>query len=186
MTLSDDQLLEEARHGRRASCDALFERHRSAVYTLAYSILGPSRGAEEVLQDTFLKALNRETDYTGQGKFRSWLLKIARNKALNRLASFRTQEKVFAQTGFRIVPTASPTPTPAEQAADADLRKCVKGWIQELPREQREALSLHVFEGLKYREVADVTDTAVNTVKTRIRQARRKLAARLKDTEAIT
>jgi len=180
-TLSDDELMLLCRDGTPEAFDMLFERYNRSVYGFARSMLGASGDAAEVLQDTFLAALAAAHCYTSQGKFKAWLMQIARNRCLNRLQARRAREAIMRGTGFRLVETVAADPDPAECAAADDREQVVRQAVSQLPDRQREAIALYAFEQMSYQDIAAVMEAPVNTVKTLIRRARIALAQALAD-----
>ena len=177
--VSDDDLIRLYCDGDTDAFDTLFDRHHASVYNFARTVLGNCGGPEEVLQEAFLAVAQNAEGYTPRGRFRPWLMRIARNLCLNRIRSERMRRAALAQSGLEFVDPAAKGPGPAEQI-DADERTAVvRAAIAELPDRQREAIALYAFEQMSYRDIAEVMDTPINTVKTLIRRARSSLAKRL-------
>ena len=82
---TDEALIERTRRGEVAAFENLVDRHRNIVFRTAARIVGPDE-AEDVTQDAFLRAFHRLDQFRGRAAFRTWLLQIAQNAALNTLA----------------------------------------------------------------------------------------------------
>ena len=177
--ISDDDLVRLYRDGDAEAFDTLFDRHYVSVYNFARTMLGNAGGPEEVLQEVFLTVAQGAAQYTPQGRFRPWLMRIVRNQCLNRLRAERLRRATVAQSRLEFVDPAADQPDPSE-TVDADERAAiVRQAVAELPDKQREAIALYAFEHMMYREIAEVTQTPINTVKTLILRARAGLAEKL-------
>ncbi len=159
--------------------DVLFDRHHAAVYHFARMMLGDAGWAEEVLQETFLAVAEHLRQYEPQGKFRPWLMRIVRNSCLNRLAAERRRRVALAAAGLTYPEPQDPSPGPDEKAGANETVQRLLAAIAELNDRQRQAIALFALEQMTYRQIAEVMDTPINTVKTLIRRARATLAERL-------
>ena len=117
--------------------------------------------------------------YTPVGKFRPWLMRVVRNLCLNRLRSQRVLRAVIAQSESNSVHVVSNNPSPSDVAEDNEQTAIIRAAIDQLPDRQREAITLYAFESMSYREIAEVIEIPVNTVKTLIYRARASLAQSL-------
>lgn len=179
--ITDDDLVRLYRDGDADAFDALFDRHHGTVYRFARSMLGCADGALEVTQESFLAVARTARDYTPRGRFRGWLLRIVRNRCLNRIAAEKRRRAVLASSTLRIVEPVSPRATPPEQAVSSERLAAIRAAFEALPPAQRQALALFAFERLRYREIAEVVEVPLNTVKTWIHRARAALAAALEE-----
>ena len=84
-SVSDDDLMRMYCNGDADAFDTLFDRHYTSVYNFARTMLGEAAGPEEVLQETFLAVARSARQYSPRGRFRSWLMRIVRNRCLNRI-----------------------------------------------------------------------------------------------------
>ena len=176
MDLDDDELVALYRDGDADAFDTLFDRYQAPVYHFARMMLGSLDGAEDVLQETFLAVARTARDYEARGRFRSWLLRIARNLCLNRIQSERVRRRVIAEGGLEVIEPTAHDPTPPERAEADERLARLRGLIAELPERQREAIVLYAFEQMSYREIGETLDVPINTVKTLIHRARATLA----------
>jgi RNA polymerase sigma-70 factor (ECF subfamily) len=174
--LDDDELMRMFDGGDADAFDTLFDRHRVPVYHFARMMLGSLDGAEDVLQETFLAVARAAGRYEPRGRFRAWLMRIARNLCLDRIERERRRRRVIAESGLDIVEPDGGGATPAEQAEADEQMTRLRRLIAALPERQREALVLYAFEQMRYREIAEVLGVPLNTVKTLIHRARAALA----------
>lgn len=177
--LSDDDLVRMYRDGDAEAFDALFDRHYASVYNFARAMLGNRGGPEEVLQETFLAVARTARKYAPRGRFRPWLMRIVRNRCLNRLESQRVRRAILGGGGLEFVEPASNEPSPAQNVETDEQSQIVRSAVGELPDRQREAIALYAFERMSYREIAEVLEVPINTVKTLIHRARASLAQKL-------
>ena len=177
--ISDDDLVRMYAEGDESAFDMLFGRYCAAVYNFACVMIHDSHKAEEILQETFLAVIRALPAYTPQGKFKNWLLRIARNRCLNRIEAERSARVVADDTVLDALSPASALPSPSDRAQaherEARIRRAVAG----LPDRQREAIALYAFEQMRYEDIARTLEVPVNTVKTLIHRGRATLAQEL-------
>jgi len=170
----DRELVEKARSGDTAAFGALVERHGAVVHRVAARVVG-NDVADDVSQDAFLRAFHRLGRFRGEGTFRSWLLQIVHNTALDTLAR-RVPEPAGAPAELD-APDAAPSPErqPAGALEESERRDRLELKLRELRPDHRAALVLRDLEGLAYEEIAEITESPVGTVKGRIHRARGEL-----------
>ena len=166
--LDDAGLVQRARGGELSAFERLVDRHRPVVIRVAARIVG-SGEAEDVSQDAFLRAFHRLDHFRGDAPFRSWLLRITHNAALDHVRRRRAEP---------VDPEALDTGEPSRARPPAD-RLEVRERIERLERklrglnpQHRVVLVLRDAEGLSYEEIADITDTPLGSVKARLHRAR--------------
>jgi RNA polymerase sigma-70 factor (ECF subfamily) len=146
----------------------LIRRHQDFVFGAALRIVRNPTIAEELAQETFLRAFRALDGFRGDAQVRSWLFRIATNLAKNAV----TRRKEYpAEEGLDRPVEVHPTARLETDAMAIDLRAA----IDRLPDKLKEPLVLREFEELSYEEIAARTDTPLNTVRTRILRARRAL-----------
>lgn len=175
----DDALIGQYRQGDAEAFNLLFERHYAGVYNFARHLLGDEHQAEEILQDTFLAVARTARTYQPRGLFRTWLMRIVRNRCLNRLQSNRTAHAAAGGLGEGDPPSRANGPAKDVETAEHMAR--VHVLIDALPQRQREALVLYAMEQMSYAQIAQVLDIPVNSVKTLIFRARAELARALEE-----
>lgn len=146
------------------------------MHRVAARIVGPN-DADDIAQDAFLRAFHRLDQYRGDAPFRSWLLRIVHNTALNALD--RRRPDVVGEP-IESFPLADDGPSKPERAPAATLearerRDRLASKIRDLRDEHRSVLVLRDLEGLSYRAIADITDTPLGSVKGRLHRAREEL-----------
>jgi RNA polymerase sigma-70 factor (ECF subfamily) len=147
---------------------------------VALRILNSRSDAEEVLQETFLEVWRRAREFDpGRGGLETWVMTIARTRAIDRRRTLSTMARVAADVATRPPPVSAAPVDPSEAAEQGQERARVAAALRELPPEQREVVELAYFEGLSQREIAERTGDPLGTVKTRARLALEKLATLL-------
>jgi RNA polymerase sigma-70 factor (ECF subfamily) len=145
----------------------LVRRHQRRVFGLGVRLLGTAHDADDLVQETFLRAWRHIDRLDPERPVVPWLLKIATNRAMSMLAlRSRRQGEELGES------LAAPDPLPDENAARAMLAARVREAMAALPEEQRVVLSLRAGEGLSYREIADLLDVPIGTVMSRLARAR--------------
>jgi RNA polymerase sigma-70 factor (ECF subfamily) len=187
----DLRLVEKCQDGDAAAFDELVHRYKNRVYNVAYRFLGNHEDAQDVAQETFIRAYKGIQSFKGAAKVSTWLHSIAGNLAKNRLRDSHRREgnketsiKALAEKPAHD-PFADDGPAPDEMAQKSELDDALQRCLGELPEHYRMAFVLRTFDGLTYEEIADTMDCPLGTVKSRLNQARTLLRDRLKELALI-
>jgi RNA polymerase sigma-70 factor, ECF subfamily len=167
----DAELVSRAQAGDLAAFELLVERHRDIVFRVAARVVGREE-AQDVSQDAFLRAFHRLDRFRGQGLFRSWLLQITHNAALNTIGR-RRPEPVAAEQGEQEAAPGEQGPASRLELHERLGRLETK--IRVLRPEHRAVLVLRDVEGLSYEEIGRVTEMPLGSVKGRLHRAREEL-----------
>jgi RNA polymerase sigma-70 factor (ECF subfamily) len=180
---NDAALLGRVAAGDRAALDELFRRYRAVAYRVAYRLLGREADALDAVQDGFVKALTNLDRFRGHSSFKTWLLRIVSNAALDvgrqRRRDGRARQAEPGDPPDRFGP--ADLPPPDAELARAELRRKIDAALVRLPEGQRQTFVLHVDGGLSYRQVAEAMGISIGTVMSRLFYARQKLKALLAD-----
>jgi RNA polymerase sigma-70 factor (ECF subfamily) len=168
----DQPLVQAALRGDLHAFERLVERHRDVVFRVAARLVGSDEEAEDVTQDTFLRAFHRLDRYRGEAAFRSWLLRIAHNTAVTYVTRKRAPSHSPLDALAEDVAAAEQRGGPAEQLERRERLKRLDTKIKGLSPGHRAVLVLRDIEGLSYDEIARVTDAPIGTVKARLHRAR--------------
>jgi RNA polymerase sigma-70 factor, ECF subfamily len=182
-SVQPSSLLPAVAHGDMGAFEQLYDRHSSTLYALLLRILSNADDAQEVLQETFVKAWTNAKMFDAvRGSDVAWLISIARSRGIDRLRSrkIRGDREDHAgrelSTGIGFVEKR----TGADDAIESEERMAVRGALAELPEPQRVALSLAYFEGLSQSEISAKLGEPLGTIKTRMQLGMKKLRERLK------
>lgn len=150
----EQQLIEKARTGDQTSLNALITRYWHAVFRLACRKTGCSEDAQEITQDTFLKALRALPGYRETGaSFNTYLSKIALNVIIDYWRKKGRSPQLTTIADYR-EPLADPAPLPEERTLTRERREDIARLVAMLPAEQRQAIELRIFASLSVQESA--------------------------------
>lgn len=171
---SDDELLAGAVRGDRIARDELFRRHRQVAYRVAHRLLGNEADALDAVQDGFVKALTHLPKFQGRSSFKTWLLRVVSNAALD-LGRQRGRRDALIEEALerRLEPPLDAAPDRGLELDD--LRRKLQHALDQLPPAQRQTFVLHAEADLSYREVAETLGISIGTVMSRLFYARQRL-----------
>jgi RNA polymerase sigma-70 factor (ECF subfamily) len=182
--LTDQEVVLLARSGREAAYRELVRRYERPVFALLYRMLRDRELAEDLAQETFVKALNAIESYRPEFKFSSWIFKIANNAAIDHLRrreldTLSLDGSPHAETPEAMQATALQIGARQESPLDAvearELGGAIEAAIGRLRPEYRSCILLRHVEGRAYEEIAEILDLPLGTVKTYIHRARNEL-----------
>jgi RNA polymerase sigma-70 factor (ECF subfamily) len=173
----DAELLQKISQRDANAFAALYDRYATLLYSLCLAILKKPDEAEDVLQECFLAVWEKAFAFNGmKGSAYTWLVTLTRHRAIDRLRSKNFQMRLQKPAAFDFEAIADDgAHTPLEAAAFAERAAIVQKAFASLPVEQREVLRLAYFEGYTQSEIAQRLRIPLGTVKTRARQAMKKL-----------
>jgi RNA polymerase sigma-70 factor (ECF subfamily) len=175
--LDDATLVRRVAEGDADALRALYDRFGRVVYAFALRHTGDSGLAEECTQDAFVALWRSAGSFDpARGTVSTWLLVVARNKAIELLRARRRRPETAPDADIDSL-LESDAPGPSDEAERADLSYRVAEALAELPAEQREVVTLAYFDGLTHVEIAEVIGIPLGTVKGRMRLALERLRA---------
>jgi len=174
---SDEEVIDRVARGDHQAVRALYRRYGRLVYGLALQVVGDSSAAEEVAQDVFMRAWEKAGTYRAEkAKVSTWLMRITRNRAIDVVRQRGPAGSRSTSAWDDLASAADPAASdPVERAARAQCDEDLRTALTALPDEQRRALDLAFFKGLTHQGIAEALREPLGTVKTRIRDAMRKL-----------
>ncbi len=179
MELTDRTDIARVRSGDADAYRALVERHGRALFRLAYRMTGNQQDAEDVVQESFLRAYRQLASFDERASFATWLYRIATNCSLDlvRARKRRPEDLVNADAGAEDPMARVPShgPTPERSTLSAEVRDCVAGAMEELSPVERTAFVLRHFEGMRIEEISRVLDCQPGAAKHSVFRAVRKL-----------
>lgn len=158
-------LVQAAQDGDIDAFEAIVRGHQASVYRVALRMLGSRADAQDVTQETFMRAWRSLGRFRRDSAVSTWLYRIVTRRCLDVIAARRSTEHLDEDVHTTVQ-------DPSESAEHRERLRAVTRAIAMLPAEQRAALVLREFESLSYQEVADVLGTSVPAVKGRIHRAR--------------
>ncbi len=177
---SDVELVFEVKQGDKKSFSELVQRHQRALLRLSLRFTKEQALAEDIVQESFIKAYQKIHLFEGRASFKSWLFQIAMNTAKNRFRERQTNQVQIDDLRVGVDPGAE------TDLMKADVKKRIRIEVDKLPEKQRMALSLRIFEDLSFKEIAQIMDCPYDTAKANYRHALLKLRERLEEMEEIS
>lgn len=174
----DETLIDQARRGDRTAREELFRRHFAIAYRVAFRLLGHDQDAQDAVQDGFLKAVTHLGEFDGRSGFRTWLLRIVTNSALD-VGRRRRRRHMQALGEAEIEAAGSTHDDPARGLHSEDLRRLLDTALNRLSPPIRTSFVLFAEAGLSYKEIAELQNVPVGTIMSRLHFARQKLQAAL-------
>ena len=169
--------LEQARQGDKSAFGKIIEAYQSPVFNLAYRMLNNANEAEEAAQEAFIRAYTRLDSYNPQHKFSTWLLSITSNYCIDII---RKRRAILLSIDEPLPPhpalMSDRTAGPESQAVQGEQEVLVQQLLQELPDDYRQAVVLRYWYELSYEEIAEMMETSVSAIKSRLFRARKQLA----------
>jgi RNA polymerase sigma-70 factor (ECF subfamily) len=191
--LSDEDLMRHCQEGDSDTFDELFSRYEGSTLALLNRLVGDRTTAEALAQEAFLRIYRDAESYEYPRRFSTWFFTIVRNLAKNELRYRQRHPAHSLEDGggdggesdrpALIDEVKAPTRTPLSSIVSKEILDRVHEAIADLPEAEREALILHRFSNLKYREIADIVGTRLGTVRSRLHSALNRLRRSLSDLE---
>ena len=182
---SDDDLMVRCGRGHTAALAEIMRRHQDAAYRYAWRIFRNHHTAEDITQEFFIKLFRNAARYQPRGHFTTYFYRVLANLSFDVLRKRKRRSKVhaiqldpIAAEGTELEPLA-PNMDPAGPLRTAEAKEAVHESLASLPTQVRKALELREFEGLRYREIAEVMDLSLNEVKVLLHRGRKLLARTL-------
>jgi RNA polymerase sigma-70 factor (ECF subfamily) len=169
--------LEQARQGDKEAFGKLIEAYQTPVFNLAYRMLGNADEAEQAAQEAFIRAWTRLDSYDPAHKFSTWLLSITSNYCIDQIRKRRTQLlSIDGPLPAHPALMSEQSAGPENQVVQNERQEVVQVLLQTLPADYRQAVVLRYWYDMSYEEIADVMETTVSAIKSRLFRARRQLA----------
>lgn len=168
-------LIRKAKKGDGAAFSELVRTYQKRIYGLVYRFCPDHDTADELAQETFVKAYTALNTFREEFRFFSWLRAIATNLALNHLKRQRRQVSTEDYPIEQIVSDRSPHANPDRNLTDKELRAKIEQEVEKLPPEFKAAFILRIYEDLSYEEISERLGIEIGTVMSRLFRARSRL-----------
>ncbi|MCX6746177.1 MAG: sigma-70 family RNA polymerase sigma factor [Candidatus Parcubacteria bacterium] len=172
--LSDTQLIEEYLQGNEESLRDLFSRYLKPIYTFIFRYINDGNEAQDLTQEVFIRVWKNLKKFDKQKRFKPWIFKIAKNITID----FLRQKKNIPFSNFEndkensLAETISdPAPLPSELFADKELKQKLEAVLQKLAPQNRLVLTMYYNDHYNFREIAEILNESLNTIKSRQRRA---------------
>jgi len=180
----DLSLVQRAQKGDKTAFDLLVRKYQHRIAAVVSRFVRDYAECQDVVQDSFIKAYKSLPGFRGESQFYTWMYRIAVNTAKNHLASQKRrpagsvdlEDAEHIEGGIYM----QDNDTPEHELLREELAQVVSKALAQLPEEIRQAITLREMEGLSYEEIAEVMNSPVGTVRSRIFRAREAIDARLR------
>lgn len=173
--MTDDMLVSLYVGGNNSAFDVLLNRHKDRLYYYIYFIVRSREVAEDIFQETFVKAIVKmqEGKYQPDGKFAAWITRIAHNLVIDQFRQERNENLVSSDDEeVDILNDASLSEGTIEnQMVNDQVLRDVRALIDELPDCQREVVFMRYYQQLSFKDISDITGVSINTALGRMRYA---------------
>lgn len=185
MEETDLNLVKRARNGERDAFGVLVQRYQRRIFGLCYGMVRNPDDAQDLVQETFVKAFRNLDGFEGQASFYTWTYRIARNVCIDYLRKAKRTRAVDyddtigrdedeADDAGMLLPSRLGV-NPAKVAGRRELLEKIEEALQSLSPAHREAILLREIEGLSYQEMADALEISIGTVMSRLHHARKNM-----------
>lgn len=172
---SDSRLVADYLKGDKQALDILFRRYLKPVYSFIYGYVGNAQDAEDIVQDVFVKTWRNLKKFDLQKNFKTWVFTIAKNTCLDFLKKKKRIpfSALDDEEGNNTIAEtlADPAPLPQELLEKADLARILNSAMEKLSPKYRAVLLLYYNDHFNFREIAEILDEPLHTVKSRHRRA---------------
>ena len=171
---TDQYLIDKILNGDSSAFGELVDRYQNFVFTIAIRMLKVTEEAEEVAQDSFIKAFDSLASFRGEAKFSTWLYRIVYHKALDRIKKNKRQqtyEIIEEITDDSLDHIENGLEFMLSEERNNMIRKC----IAQLPEEDAAIISLYYFEEQSVKEIAEITNLTEDNIKIKLYRSRKKL-----------
>ncbi len=181
----DRDLVVRARGGDAEAFEAIVRSYQKRVYGVALRMTRRHEVADDIVQETFVRAYSHLDRFEVGRPLAPWLTRIAANLCINYLTAAARREQQFAEgdgpAAEPPAPRADGEPEPLAELLSLEFRRALDASVQKLPPDQRIVFDLKVHEEMRYEEIADTLDISTGTVMSRLFRARQKLKVMMKD-----
>ena len=187
--LIDQKLLNQYLSGDQSAISSLIERHKRRVREYIYMMVKDDNVADDIFQETFIKAIRviDEGRYIDNGKFLSWILRIAHNQVIDYFRTCKQNKQVNeSDTGYNILGSLRfAEKTIEDELVSSQIEQDIRNLVDLLPKEQREVVMMRYYSGLSFKEIAEQTDVSINTALGRMRYALINLRRMIKEKNLV-
>ncbi|HHP7240926.1 MAG TPA: RNA polymerase sigma factor [Cyclobacteriaceae bacterium] len=184
--MSDRKLLSLYKNGNEEAFEELLNKHKNRVFTTIYLIVKDQYIAEDLLQETLIKAINTINSgrYNEEGKFLPWILRIAHNLAIDYFRKEKRYPTIVMEDGSNLFNKLEFSEESSESAqVKKDTYATLKYFIQELPESQKEVLIMRHYMQMSFQDIAEATGVSINTALGRMRYALINLRKKMENTD---
>jgi RNA polymerase sigma-70 factor (ECF subfamily) len=168
---ADNKLMEDVKSGKVEKMAVLFEKHHVSLFNFFMRLTGNRNISEDLVQEVFMRMLKYRVTYQGRSKFTLWMYQIARNAHIDYLRKKKDTLPLDDQWSEPI----TTEPSPADTLEGGQEVQLLRRALAQLPLKKREVLILSRYQNLKYKEIAQLMDCHIGTVKAHVHRAIKEL-----------
>ncbi len=178
--INDEDLMLRYQQGEQAAFEALYRRHKDALYRYFLKNCSDHQQSEELYQEVWIKLINSTARYTPKAKFKTYLFTIAHNTLVDFYRKAKPSQVIAfedAESTEEIENNPGTLALPEDEFTFKQKAKVLMQTLNALPADQKEAAILHFEKEMNVQEIAEVTNVKTETAKSRLRYAKNKLKA---------
>jgi RNA polymerase sigma-70 factor (ECF subfamily) len=175
-----EELIARARLGEDDAFQAIFDRYSRPILSFIYDMIGTRDVAEELAQETFVRAYKNLGSLHDVEKLSTWLFGIARNVALEHLRARRRDSNKVEMDDPLVLNLSNSDPLPEGQLLNKEFNEVIRTALAALDEDKRVVFTLKVFQQRSYEEIADITGFSIPKLKTDLHRARREMRRRIR------
>jgi RNA polymerase sigma-70 factor (ECF subfamily) len=171
-TLTENELVQAFMDGDALAFEKLFEKNKSRIFTSIYLIVKDHYLAEDIFQEVFIKVIEKikAGSYSNEGRFLAWTMRIAHNLCMDHFRKINRRPTIKTSDNIDLFDTLDFAEDNRETTIiRTEIHDRVKKEIDKLPEDQREIIILRHYANLSFREIAELTNTSINTALGRMR-----------------
>jgi RNA polymerase sigma factor (sigma-70 family) len=172
--VQDAALVRQYIEGNEKGIEILITRHKQRIYSFIFSKVLDRDITEDIFQDTFIKVIRtlKRGKYNEEGKFLPWVMRIAHNLVIDHFRRNKRMPKFQSRNDFDIFDVISDGEESMEyEMITSQMHEDVRRLIEELPKDQKEVLTMRIFKEMSFKEIAAATNVSINTALGRMRYA---------------
>ena len=169
---NENLLIEQFKAGDQSTFERIIQIHQDRIYNLCRYLLGNHQDAEDAAQDVFIKAYRKLKDFRPESSLYTWLYRIGVNTCLDHKRKSRPEPLKDESLAEGLL---SAEPSPERSYQSKEIGRAIQAALTQLPKNSRAVIVLKEIDGLSYEEMAEVLQTSIGTVKSRISRAREEL-----------
>ncbi|MBS7318269.1 hypothetical protein CIK90_13750 [Prevotella sp. P5-126] len=176
---SDDMLVQAYMEGKDSAFDELLARNQQQLFDFILALTRDKDKADDLFQETFIRAIVKMKDgqYFNQGKFLYWLMRIARNLLIDDVRKQKKGQAVNISDDelLTVIDCGHPYKSREDMLVAEELSGHMRQLMDLLPDEQREVVLMRYYQGLQFKDIAEITNVSINTSLGRMRYAIRNM-----------
>lgn len=176
---SDDMLVQAYMEGKDSAFDELLARNQQQLFDFILALTRDKDKADDLFQETFIRAIVKMKDgqYFNQGKFLYWLMRIARNLLIDDVRKQKKEQAVNISDDelLTVIDCGHPYQSREDMLVAEELSGHMRQLMDLLPDEQREVVLMRYYQGLQFKDIAEITNVSINTSLGRMRYAIRNM-----------